>query len=469
MKTDFLHGGAEMNEKNNNDIFSDGDFEDIFSASEKDTFEDIFSDTGINGFTADETDDAFEDISSGREKEDSFNTADDPYAGFFDAAPAEESADVPTDARFHTEVNTAPEKMPYRYNENAPARTRARNGDEIYSGDTQEKRPRKKKKHLGLKIFCVILVLVLLFVGGAGFYGYSRVKKILAAVDYKPLSINQYISEKDLLSADYVQNILLIGVDAREGEEAEKTRSDTMMLITIDTRNAQIKMTSFLRDMYVEIPDYREDKLNAAQRHGGTQLLVETLEYNFKVDIDNYMLVSFDMFTSIIDELGGVDVEITEKEAKYINSKDHMSRDDGFAFPEELSGGMQHFTGAQALWYSRIRYLDSDFMRTQRQRKVITAIVKQATEKSPTELLDMVEKVMPLVTTDLTEDQLMNLGLHAFTYLKYDTVQMQVPLSDGYKSAKRRGQDVLIPDMEKNCTALKQFVFEKVSTETEDR
>lgn len=451
-----------MDDQKRNNAFADDDFEDIFSSSAADDFEDIFSDSGED---AGNTPDTYEDISSGRDEEPIANT-DDPYAGFFDTPPVAD--DSPADTRYRTAVNTTPEKMPYRYNENAPVRTRARNGDEIYSGAEKAERPRKKKTHLGRKIFCVILVLVLLFVGGAGAYGYLRVQKILAAVDYQPLSQNQYIANSELASADYVKNILLIGVDAREGEEAEKTRSDTMMLVTIDTRNKQIKLTSFLRDMYLEIPGYREDKLNAAQSHGGTQLLVDTLEYNFKVDIDNYMLVSFDMFTAIIDELGGVNVEITDKEAKYINSKDHMSRDDGFAFPEELSGGMQHFTGAQALWYSRIRYLDSDFMRTQRQRKVITAIVKEAVGQSPLKLLDMVEKVMPMVKTDLSEDEMMDLGLHALTYLKYDIVQMQVPLSDAYKSATRRGQSVLLPDMDKNRTAFKQFVFEKADVPADD-
>ena len=452
-----------MDDQKRKNTFSDDDFEDIFSSSGEDDFEDIFSDSGED---AGNTPDTYEDISSGRDEEIPAAEMEDPYAGFFDTPPVAD--DSPADMRYRTAVNTTPDKMPYRYNENAPARTRARNGDEIYSGTEKAERPRKKKTHLGRRIFCVILVLVLLFVGGAGAYGYFRVQKILAAVDYKPLSQNQYIADSELASADYLKNILLIGVDAREGEEAEKTRSDTMMLVTIDTRNRQIKLTSFLRDMYLEIPGYREDKLNAAQSHGGTQLLVDTLEYNFKVDIDNYMLVSFDMFTAIIDELGGVDVEITDKEAKYINSKDHMSRDDGFAFPETLSGGMQHFTGAQALWYSRMRYLDSDFMRTQRQRKVITAIVKEAVGQSPFALLDMVEKVMPMVKTDLTEDEMMDLGLHALTYLKYDIVQMQVPVEDGYKSATRRGQSVLLPDMDKNRTACKQFVFEKADVPADD-
>lgn len=450
-----------MENKNGKNLFSDGDFEDIFSSSpEGDGFEDICSDSGEA--------DRFEDVFSGREAEESAPQTDDPYAGFFTDFPEDlqPREDLP-----RARVNTAPEKKPYSYNYNdrETPRTRARNGDEIYSGaDADGASPRrtpKKKKHIGLRIFAVLLVLLLLFVGGAGLYGYASVKKVIGKVDYAPLKANAYIADSELLHADYLKNILLIGVDAREGEDAEKTRSDTMMLVTIDTRNNQIKLTSFLRDMYLEIPGYREDKLNAAQSRGGTQLLVDTLEYNFKIRIDNYMFVSFEMFTTIIDKLGGVDVEITEKEAKYINSKDHMSRDDGFAFPEPLSGGMQHFTGAQALWYSRIRYLDSDFMRTARQRKVISALVRKATQQSPAELFELVGEVMPLVRTDLTEDEIMNLGLHALSYLQYDIVQQQIPAQDAYKSGTRRSQSVLLPDMEKNRSVLKTFVFEKAAAE----
>lgn len=450
-----------MENKNGKNLFSDDDFEDIFSSSpEGDGFEDICSDSGEA--------DRFEDVFSGREAEESAPQTDDPYAGFFTDFPEDlqPREDLP-----RARVNTAPEKKPYSYNYNdrETPRTRARNGDEIYSGaDADGASPRrtpKKKKHIGLRIFAVLLVLLLLFVGGAGLYGYASVKKVIGKVDYAPLKANAYIADSELLHADYLKNILLIGVDAREGEDAEKTRSDTMMLVTIDTRNNQIKLTSFLRDMYLEIPGYREDKLNAAQSRGGTQLLVDTLEYNFKIRIDNYMFVSFEMFTTIIDKLGGVDVEITEKEAKYINSKDHMSRDDGFAFPEPLSGGMQHFTGAQALWYSRIRYLDSDFMRTARQRKVISALVRKATQQSPAELFELVGEVMPLVRTDLTEDEIMNLGLHALSYLQYAIVQQQIPAQDAYKSGTRRSQSVLLPDMEKNRSVLKTFVFEKAAAE----
>lgn len=443
-----------MDSKKKNGAFSDDGFEDIFSASADGGFEDIFSDS------ASAQPDAFEDISSGRTDTQPTVRQDDPYAGFFED---DAFADAPQETPVRTPVNRAPEKKPYRYNENTPARTRARNGDEIVSGKPVSDKP--KKKHIGLKVFCVILAVILLLAGGAGLYGYSKVQALLGAVNSVPLAENKYISEKELFSSPHLQNILLIGVDARSGENAEKTRSDTMLLVTIDSKNKQIKLTSFLRDLYVEIPGYREDKLNAAQSHGGTQLLVDTLEYNFRIRIDNYALVSFEMFTTIIDKLGGVDVAVTKREANYINSRDHMTAAEKAAFPEKISEGVQHFDGAQALWYSRIRYLDSDFMRTGRQRKVITALAKKAVEQSPSELLALAQEIMPMVQTGLSQKEMTALGLHALSYLQYDIVQQQIPAEDAYKSGKRRGMSVLLPDLEKNRTVLRQFLSEKAVTE----
>lgn len=458
----------EQNKRKNNGDFDE--FEDIFSASGADDFEDIFSDSKDGVHTANTDADEFEDIFSGRHDEDDAPAANDPYAGFFND-DAGFSGNMQEPASFHHTVNTTPEQKPYsyHYSDRDAKRTRARNGDEIYSGrEAADKPARTKPKHLARKIIAGVLCAVLVFLIAAFGYGYSRVQRILDAVNYVPLGTNEYIASSELRSADSVQNILFIGVDAREGEDVQKTRSDTMMLVSIDTRNKQIKLTSFLRDMYVEIPGWRSDKLNAAHSHGGTQLLVDTLEYNFKVDIDNYMLVSFDMFTAIIDALGGVDVEITEREAEYINGGDHMDAAASAAFEGvTLQEGEVHFTGAQALWYSRIRYLDSDFFRTARQRKVISAVMRKAATTSPFTLLDMLEDVMPLVQTDLTTDELTDLGLHALSYLGYDIAQLQVPADGAYESARRRSQSVLIPDMDENTRLFQEFVFNRAEVEEE--
>lgn len=449
------------NRKNPNN--SGDDFEDIFSSSKPDAFEDIFSDSKPAGKQAPQND--FEDIFSGRDDEP--QTEDDPFhLDFFTDVPDRGEKQEPT---FRAPVNTAPEKKPYSYHyDRSGTPRRARNGDEIFSGKEVSDKPRKKHKHVVLKVIACLLVLALLVTGGGAWYLYNKVTGILDTVDYRPLAPNSYISSSELMHSDDVRNILFIGVDAREGEDAEKTRSDTMMLVSIDTKNKQIKLTSFLRDLYVEIPDYRKDKLNAAQSHGGTQLLVDTIEYDFHIDIDNYMLVSFDMFTTIIDRLGGVDVEVTEKEAKYINSQDKMTEEIAAAFPEEITAGDSvHFSGMQALWYSRIRYLDSDFQRTNRQRKVITSLIKKAAQQSPTELLSLMEEVVPMVITDLTTDEMTEIGMSALDYLKYDIVQQQIPADDAYESARRRGMAVLIPDMDENIEILQNFVYQKVAVEEE--
>lgn len=452
-----------MNNDNRKNKNTNGDdFEDIFSSSKSDSYEDIFSDSKPDKA---KPQDDFQDIFSGRDDE-APQTDDDPFhLDFFTDVPERDERQEPT---YRAPVNTAPEKKPYsyHYDRSGSAPRRARNGDEIYSGKEISDKPRKKHKHVALKVIACLLVLVLLVTGGGVWYLYSKVTGILDTVDYRPLGPNTYISPSELKHSDDVRNILFIGVDAREGENPEKTRSDTMMLVSIDTKNQQIKLTSFLRDLYVDIPDYRTDKLNAAQSHGGTQLLVDTIEYDFHIDIDNYMLVSFDMFTTIIDRLGGVDVAVTEKEADYINSQKKMTDAEKAAFPTEITAGDSvHFTGMQALWYSRIRYLDSDFQRTGRQRKVITSLIQKAAGQSPTELLALMEEVVPMVITDLTTDEMTEIGMGALDYLKYDIVQQQIPAEDAYKSAKRRGMSVLIPDMDENIDILHNFIYEKVPVE----
>lgn len=436
--------------------FDEDHFEDIYSSSGKDEFEDIFSDSERAGASREE--DLYEDFSSGREDMDAVQE------------PETFNIQIPQ----HREINLNPEVKPYSYNYDKSAEKKARRisedmGFDDISGGKQPKGvgPKKKSRHVGLKVTAAVLVVVFLFVGVAGFYGYSKINNLLDKVNYQPLAANQHIAASELASSDAVKNILLIGVDARTGQEADETRSDTMMIVSIDTQNKQLKLTSILRDTYVEIPGWKWNKINAAQSHGGRQLLVDTIEYNFKVDIDNYMLVNFDMFITIIDKLGGIDVEVTEKEAKYINSKDEMTIREAQAFPEDIQAGQVHFDGMQALWYSRIRYLDSDFNRTKRQRKVITQLLQKVKGTDFSELYALAESIMPMVETDLTSKEILTIGMNAFKYIQYDLVQMQVPAEGTWKSAKKNVGSVLTIDLEKNISALNTFIYQKAAVEPE--
>ena len=287
-------------------------------------------------------------------------------------------------------------------------------------------------------------------------YGYS----ILGKINYDTDSIkeNQYISEKELFSAPGVKNILLIGSDARN--EIQGMRSDTMILLSIDNKNKQLKMTSFLRDSYVCIPSTGHwRKLNAACSAGGAQLVIDTIEYNFKVKIDSYVLVDFEVFTKLIDLMGGLKVKgVTEAEAKYLRDKVKIT------YAKE---GTNKFSGAAALWYCRIRYLDDDFHRTERQRKVISAIIDQAKSMNPLELVKIVEQVLPMITTDIGRNDMLNLGVSAILkYSRYDIQQHQIPAKGTWNNRRVSGVgDVLEMDISKNVELLREFISKKQTSE----
>ena len=235
-----------------------------------------------------------------------------------------------------------------------------------------QKKKKKKKKHRFMrfiaKTVAAILILSYVFIFFfAAVSGYTR----------KDLDKNEYISSSQLKSSPLVTNILLLGVD---GNAESSSRSDSMILVSVDFAHAKIKLTSFLRDSWVEIPSKgKKAKLNAACSYGGPQLVCDTIEYNFGVDIDHFVMVDFDMFTGIIDSLGGVEVEVTKKEANFINRTTRQNVD---------YGDSVRLNGDEALVYCRIRKLDSDYMRTFRQRKVITALINQAKKAGIPKLIE---------------------------------------------------------------------------------
>ena len=237
-------------------------------------------------------------------------------------------------------------------------------------------------------------------------------------------------------------------------------RSDTMILLSIDNKNKQLKMTSFLRDSYVCIPSTGHwRKLNAACSAGGAQLVIDTIEYNFKVKIDSYVLVDFEVFTKLIDLMGGLKVKgVTEAEAKYLRDKVKIT------YAKE---GTNKFSGAAALWYCRIRYLDDDFHRTERQRKVISAIIDQAKSMNPLELVKIVEQVLPMITTDIGRNDMLNLGVSAILkYSRYDSQQHQIPAKGTWNNRRVSGVgDVLEMDISKNVELLREFISKKQTSE----
>lgn len=240
-----------------------------------------------------------------------------------------------------------------------------------------------------------------------------------------------------LIGGDGVVNILLIGQDRREGEG--RARSDAMILCTFNTEKKTLTMTSFLRDLYVQIPGYQDNRINAAYALGGMELLNETLYKNFGVEIDGNVEVDFSEFSQIIDLLGGVDIELTNSEANYLN------RNPGYY----LSSGVNHLNGEQALSYARIRYIDSDFGRTNRQRTVLNALINAYKNSSLTTMLSLLDDILPLVTTDMTDAEIVGYVTELFPLLASSTITTQhIPADGSYYNAYIRGMAVLVPDLE---------------------
>lgn len=310
----------------------------------------------------------------------------------------------------------------------------------------ETKPKKKKKKHTLLKTLIIVPLTVLAVAFVAIFF-------FAASVDYtrEDLEKNEYISSADLSSSPAVTNILFIGNDGATSSEG--ARSDSMILVSVDYKHAKVKLTSFLRDSWVEIPS-RENKakLNAACAYGGPQLLVDTIEYNFHIDIDHYVMVNFEMFTQIIDNLGGVEVEVTDKEAKFIrNTTRHKDME---------SGDSVLLDGAKALVYCRIRKLDSDYMRTLRQRKVITALINKATSTDIQTLLDAVNKVFPLIQTDMNAAEISALALKGgFGILAFDIQQTRAPIDEHMKASTIGGQWVEVLEMDNVREYLHDFIY----------
>lgn len=263
-------------------------------------------------------------------------------------------------------------------------------------------------------------------------------------------------------------HILLVGIDARPGQKTG--RSDTMLLLTLDAEHGSLKLTSFMRDLYVEIPGYKNNRLNAAYYFGGPKLLLKTLKQNFGVKIDYYAAVNFSVLADLIDQIGGLELTIeSEKQMNYINL---VIKEDNVvlkkAYPEEdiatddnllTQTGTQVLNGRQAQAYARYRKGSSDFQRTERQRTVILKALEKVSEMSIMDLGKLALANLDQVTTNLTVTDILKLAPAAFQLKDMEVKQLRIPVDKGYKSKTISKMAVLVPDRSKNTKALTKFLL----------
>lgn len=242
-------------------------------------------------------------------------------------------------------------------------------------------------------------------------------------------------------------NVLLIGTDL---DENYTSRSDTMIVCNVNLDTKTVTLISLLRDCYVQIPDHKDNKLNAAYAFGGVELLDTTITENFGISIDANVLVDFKAFQQVIDALGGVEIYVFQDECNYINS------DTGRTAYKE---GYCLLDGKAALSYCRIRSLDSDFGRTERQRKVLSALYNQFHKITLKEALDLIDKVFPLVTTDITNSEMVSYAVKLLPILREcDIEPAHIPADGTWENANIRGMAVLLLDFDKNRAIIKDIV-----------
>ncbi|WP_295085914.1 LCP family protein [Ruminococcus sp.] len=328
----------------------------------------------------------------------------------------------------------------------------------------EQPKSKKKRHHKSLlkriigRVFKIVLVLFLLMFGVYSCTSVSLIKKV-----------QQVPSEGRNHSADdvgrgHVRSILVIGTDGRTAEE--RGRSDSMILFSLNSKTNEIIMTSFMRDSYVEIPNNGWDKLNAAYAYGGPDLLMDTIEYNFDVRIDDYVSVDFASFVSVVDAVGGVDIEVSNAEAEQINiiliSEVNLLMGDDMYSDLLSGGGKLHLNGKQALSYSRIRNVgNNDFERTERQRRVMSLIFAKIKSFKPSVFKNLASDVIPDVSTNMTEFEMYLLSLRVPFAARYKTKQIQIPAEGTYYGADVDVGNVLQVDRNANIDIIDKEVFSK--------
>ncbi len=327
------------------------------------------------------------------------------------------------------------------------------------------KAPRRKNPFKTF-IKTVLITALILLVIALG-VSYAMTKKAYSLMAYEEAGD----LDKEKLTTDGVTNILLIGNDSRlNGEDG---RSDAMIIVSISSKTGKVLMTSVLRDIYVEIPGHGSNRLNAAYAWGGPELLMKTIEQNFDIPVNRYVLVNFEAFAGVVDAVGGIDLELTADEVVWVNAylneyNELRGKEFGYDYLNDLEGGMLHLNGAQALAYSRNRYIGTDFGRTERQRKVMEEIIKKLPGTVIKDFDGFVEALCPNLTTNLTLSECYKLVLRAPFALRYERVSGSIPLENTWQNETIDSMAVLGIDFEANKEYLKENLYYAPKKETEE-
>lgn len=337
-----------------------------------------------------------------------------------------------------------------------------------------KKRKGKKKKHRVLKVIGIILLSMLLMVvlaigtkpGRSIIYKlaskfvYSNIQKPTPEGEDDKVIINKREPSKDVVHEDYVVNYLIFGIEKLGGAR----NTDAMLIGSLNTKDGKIKLTSLLRDSYVEIPGYKANKLNSAYAKGGVELLIETIEKNYKIHINGYASVDFEAFEGLVDLLGGVTIELGKEEADYLNRTNYIS----VKANRNVVAGKNKLNGNQVMGYVRVRKAKTlgganyDYGRVVRQQRALGAMFDSLmSSKNMFKLLSISKEVLGYVTTDLNQQQIEKM-IESVVENKIITLDtLRIPVDGEYEAPKKYngiGYPIIL-DWESNLIELHKFIY----------
>ena len=308
-------------------------------------------------------------------------------------------------------------------------------------------RRNRKRKILGLLLLAAILLNVGIY-GSIAWKYYQDVVSIVPEDQVDPTAKSVKIAQEDPKDED-VFNVLLVGTDSRD-PNSDMGRSDSMMLVSFNKSKNKSTVVSFLRDSLVDIDGYGKSRLGHTYAYGGIGLTINTINKTYDLDIQNYITIDFENLVSIIDEIGGVKVFITEEEAEYYRQN---------GMPDIQSGDMT-LTGSQALAHARNRTLGSDFERTRRQRSVMYGIYRQImAEKDASAILPLINYCMNHVKTNMSVTEIYDLAKQVLAIDNLRMQQASMPTEGAYQPVTYEGMDVLEIDIEANKKYLNELLY----------
>ncbi|MGL5244355.1 MAG: LCP family protein [Sarcina sp.] len=300
----------------------------------------------------------------------------------------------------------------------------------------------KKGKKIKIAVLSVFFIF-LIFIAGTMWYISNMLGKVDAVeINKNNLSTNEHLNDK----SKNIKNIALFGIDSK----GDKGRSDSIMILTLDQVHEKIKLTSIMRDSYVNIPGHGEDKINHAYSYGGPELALKTINENFGLNVTDFVSVNMDSIKAIIDQLGGIDVPIKEDEVEHV--------------PNIKSAGVHTLNGEQALAYSRIRYVEGgDARRTERHRVIVNSIFEKLKSTSITEYPTVISEFLPYVQTNLSKTELISLGSNFAKFASNGLNQARFPKDGQMKDLYIKGVYYLDFDDTAVKSDMQKYIFEDIN------